>query len=279
MHTELDLPSRCTKPRTAGLTMVIDGGLPTGQFRDVMTSHADLVDLVKFGWGTAVVTAQLDAKIATLQQLGIGFFFGGTLLEKHVAQGRFPEYVRLLRDHECAYVEVSDGTLPMRPGEKASYIRRLAGEFTVLAEVGYKQVDRNDAFTPADWARCALEDLAAGASYVITESREAGNTGIASTDGCCRDEVVDALLGAGIRPGRLLFEAPTKQLQTHFVERLGPDVNLGNIAPADVVGLETLRLGLRADTFGCFEPLAMMASLDSVDSDDRLEVNDRVEVA
>jgi phosphosulfolactate synthase len=264
MHTDLDLPSRTTKPRTRGLTMVIDGGLPLGLFRDAMTSHAEYVDLVKFGWGTAVVSPHLEAKIATLQQLGIGFFFGGTLLEKHVAQGRFPEYVRLLRDHECAYAEVSDGTLPMRPGEKASCIRRLAGEFTVLAEVGYKQVDRNETLTPADWARCAREDLAAGASYVITESREAGNTGIAGADGSCRDEVVDALLGAGIAPESLLFEAPTKTLQAHFVSRLGPDVNLGNIAALDVIGLETLRLGLRADTFGCFEPLAMMGSLTEV---------------
>jgi phosphosulfolactate synthase len=264
MHTDLDLPHRCTKPRANGLTMAIDGGLPLGLFRDVMASNAEYIDLVKFGWGTSVVSPHLDAKIAALQQLGIGFFFGGTLLEKHVAQGRFPEYVRLLRDHECAYVEVSDGTLPMRPGEKASYIRRLAGEFTVLAEVGYKQVDRNAAFTPADWARCAREDLAAGASLVITESRESGTTGIAGKDGCVRDEVVDALLGADIAPDQLLFEAPTKQLQAHFVARLGPDVNLGNIAPMDVIGVETLRLGLRSDTFGCFEPLAMMGSLAGV---------------
>ncbi len=259
MQTTLDLPARAIKPRREGLTMVIDSGLPLGQFRDVMTSHAAYVDLVKFGWGTAVVSPHLDAKIATLQQLGIDFFFGGTLLEKHVAQAKFDDYVRLCRDHECSVVEVSDGTLPMRPGEKASYIQRLAGEFTVLAEVGFKLPARNAELTPADWARAARADLAAGASLVITEARESGTTGIAGADGECRDDVLDAILGAGIRPQQLLFEAPTKSLQAHLVTRLGSDVNLGNVAPADIIGLETLRLGLRADTFGAFEPIAMMA--------------------
>lgn len=258
MHTDLDLPPRAAKPRRNGLTMVIDGGLPLGLFRDAVSSHADLVDLVKFGWGTAVVSTQLDAKIATLQQLGVDYFFGGTLLEKHVAQGRFDEYVRLLRDHECAYVEVSEGTLPMRRGEKASYISRLAGEFTVLAEVGFKQPARNETLTPADWARAARADLDAGATLVITEARESGNTGLADAQGRCRDDVLDAILDSGITPDELLFEAPTKALQAHLVSRLGPDVNLGNISALDVVGLETLRLGLRADTFACFEPLAMM---------------------
>ncbi|HEX7354240.1 MAG TPA: phosphosulfolactate synthase [Mycobacteriales bacterium] len=260
MHTDLELPRRCSKPRTSGLTMVIDAGLPLGLFRDVVASHAELIDLVKFGWGTAVVSPTLDAKIATLQQHGVGFFFGGTLLEKHVAQGRFAEYVRLLRDQECRYVEVSDGTLPMRPGEKASYIGSLADEFTVLAEVGFKQPDRNETLTPADWASAARADLDAGATLVITEAREAGNTGMADASGRCRDDVLDAILGSGIGAEQLLFEAPTKQLQTHLVTRLGPNVNLGNIAPLDVIGVETLRLGLRSDTFAAFEPLAMMQS-------------------
>jgi phosphosulfolactate synthase len=259
VQTSLDLPARASKPRSEGLTMVIDGGLPLSTFRDVMSSHAPYVDLVKFGWGTAVVSPHLDAKIATLQQLGIGFFFGGTLLEKHVAQAKFDDYVRLCRDHECQYVEVSDGTLPMHPGEKSGYISRLADEFFVLAEVGFKMPARNAELSPADWARAAKEDFAAGASLVITEARESGTTGIATADGECRDDVLDAILGAGIRPQQLLFEAPTKALQAHLVQRLGSDVNLGNVAPADIIGLETLRLGLRADTFGAFEPLAMMA--------------------
>jgi phosphosulfolactate synthase len=259
VHTTLDLPARASKPRREGLTMVIDGGLPIGQFRDVVSSHAEYIDLVKFGWGTSVVSPHLDAKIATLQQYGIGFFFGGTLLEKHVAQARFDDYVRLCRDHECAFVEVSDGTLPMHPGEKASYIRRLAGEFTVLAEVGFKMPARNAELTPTDWARAAKEDLAAGATLVITEARESGTTGIADAGGQARDDVLDAILGAGISPSQLLFEAPTKSLQAHLVAKLGSDVNLGNIAATDIIGLETLRLGLRADTFAEFEPIAMMA--------------------
>ncbi|MGH3745358.1 MAG: phosphosulfolactate synthase [Mycobacteriales bacterium] len=260
MRTDLELPRRDAKPRSSGLTMVIDPGLPLGLFRDVVSSHAELIDLVKFGWGTSVVSPTLGAKIETLQQHDIGFFFGGTLLEKHVAQGRFAQYVRLLHEQECTYVEVSDGTLPMRPGEKAAYIRSLAAEFTVLAEVGFKQPDRNETLTPADWASAARADLDAGASLVITEAREAGNTGLADASGKCRDDVLDAILDSGIGAGQLLFEAPTKQLQTHLVTRIGPNVNLGNIAPMDVIGVETLRLGLRSDTFGCFDPAAMLES-------------------
>jgi phosphosulfolactate synthase len=254
VQTALTLPDRAAKPRRAGLTMVIDNGLPLHLFADLMASNAPYIDLVKLGWGTAVVTPRLDAKLDCLRAAGIGFFFGGTLFEKHVLQGAFDAYRWLLREHGCRYVEVSNGTWPLPEAQKARYVAELAAEFTVLSEVGSKTADGDQRLRPRDWARQVRTDLAHGASLVITEARESGTTGIAGADGQARDEILDAILAAGVDPDLLLFEAPTKGLQTHLVRRFGPDVNLGNIAPADVLALETLRLGLRSETLLEFEP-------------------------
>jgi phosphosulfolactate synthase len=250
--TTLDLPARASKPRSRGLTMIIDSGLPLRAFYDVVESWSPYIDLVKFGWGTAVVSPHLPEKLAALRSVGIDYFFGGTLFEKHLSQDRFDEFRRLCARARCRYVEVSNGTLPISNTEKAEYVRALAGDFTVLSEVGFKQTFRDATLRPNDWADFAHQDLDAGASLVITESRESGTTGIARADGTCRTDVLDALFGSGLRPADLLFEAPTKSLQTHLIERVGSDVNLGNIAPADVASLETLRLGLRADTMLLF---------------------------
>lgn len=244
----LDLPARAVRPRATGLTMVIDNGLPVGAFRDAVESAADLIDLVKFGWGTALVTPRFDEKLACLREAGIDWFLGGTLFEKHVAQGRVEEYRRLCHDLGARHVEVSNGTLPIEESRKADYVARFAAEFTVLSEVGAKTAEGNARLRPRDWARQVRTDLAHGARWVITEARESGTTGIAGGDGSARGEVLDALREAGVDPATLVFEAPTKALQAEFVLRFGPDVNLGNIAPADVVALETLRLGLRSDT-------------------------------
>ena len=253
MLTTLDLPARASKPRPTGLTMVIDSGLPLRAFYDVVESWSPYIDLVKFGWATAVISRQLPEKLAALRNVGIDYFFGGTLFEKHLSQNRFEDFRRLCSRARCRYVEVSNGTLPISNAEKAHYVHALTAEFTVLSEVGFKQTFRDATLRPADWAKFAHEDLAAGASLVITESRESGTTGIARGDGTCRGDVLDALFGSGLLPEQLLFEAPTKSLQTHLIGRVGSDVNLGNIAPADVASLETLRLGLRGDTMLLFD--------------------------
>lgn len=248
MDSALTLPARAAKPRSTGVTMVIDNGLPVRAFHDSIDSYGDLIDLVKFGWGTAVVTPKLDQKLALLRAAGIGYFFGGTLFEKHVAQGLFDDYRRLCHEHGCRYVEVSNGTIAIEESRKADYVSRLAEEFTVLAEVGTKSAEGNARLPPRDWARQVRTDLAHGARWVITESRESGTTGIAAGDGDARVDILDALRDAGVDPANLMFEAPTKTLQTYFVKRFGADVNLGNIAPCDVIAVETLRLGLRSDT-------------------------------
>ena len=251
--TGLRLPSRAIKPRRSGLTMVIDGGVGVAHFADLIASAAEYIDFVKFGWGTAVVTSQLDAKIDVLAANEIGFYFGGTLFEKYVLQGRFDDFRKFCDAYSCRHVEVSNGTISMSNSEKASYIRKLVTDFTVVSEVGYKDPGRSEQLPPRIWAEYISEDLEAGASLVTLEARESGRSGICRPDGALRFGLVEDVLASGVGQDLLLFEAPSTALQAYFVTRLGPDVNLGNVPAQGVIGLETLRLGLRADTLAVFE--------------------------
>jgi phosphosulfolactate synthase len=251
--TALHLPRREEKPRGTGLTMVIDGGIPLGYFTDLVSSAAEYIDFVKFGWGTAVVTSNIHAKIDVLRANEIGFYVGGTLFEKYVLQGRFDDFRKFLIEHSCRHVEVSNGTISLSNSEKASYIRKLADDFTVVSEVGFKDPVRSEQLPPSLWVEYIREDLEAGASLVTLEARESGRSGICRPDGALRFGLIEDVLASEISQESLLFEAPTTALQAHFITRLGPDVNLGNIPAQAVIGLETLRLGLRADTLAAFE--------------------------
>jgi len=246
------LPGRATKPRSTGLTMVIDGGIPNQLFADTISSAAEYIDFVKFGWGTAVVTGGLQAKIDVLRAHDIGFYFGGTLFEKYVMQERFDDYKRFCVEHGCGHVEVSNGTITMSNAEKASYIRKLTDDFTVVSEVGFKDPERSEQLPPSKWIEYINEDLAAGATMVTLEARESGSSGICRPDGALRFGLIEDVLAAGVTQDQLLFEAPTTTLQTYFITRIGTDVNLGNVPASGVIGLETLRLGLRADTLTTF---------------------------
>jgi phosphosulfolactate synthase len=246
------LPSRATKPRSTGLTMVIDGGIPLQLFADIMSSTPELIDFVKFGWGTSIVTGGLQQKIDVLREHGIGFYLGGTLFEKYVMQERFDDYKRFSVELGCKHVEVSNGTIMMSNAEKASYIRKLTDDFTVVSEVGFKDPDRSEQLPPSKWVEYINEDLAAGATMVTLEARESGKSGICRPDGALRFGLIEDVLSAGVGQDQLLFEAPTTTLQTYFITRLGTDVNLGNVPASAVIGLETLRLGLRADTLTTF---------------------------
>jgi phosphosulfolactate synthase len=251
--TTLRLPERPEKPRRTGLTMVIDSGIPVSLFADLVSSAAEYIDLVKFGWGTAVVTSRLDAKIDVLNAHQVGFYFGGTLFEKYVLQGRFEDFRKLCRTWSCRHVEVSNGTISLSNSEKASYVRKLADEFTVVSEVGFKDPVRSEQLPPSKWVEYINEDLEAGASMVTLEARESGKSGICRPDGALRFGLIEDVLSSGLNQENLLFEAPTTALQAHFVTRIGPNVNLGNVPAQGVISLETLRLGLRADTLAAFE--------------------------
>ena len=251
--TTLHLPSRAGKPRATGLTMVIDGGISLWHFADIISSASQYIDFVKFGWGTAVVTGNIDAKIDVLREHDIRFYFGGTLFEKYVLQDRLDDFQRFCAGHQCRHVEVSNGTIPLTNTGKASYIRKLADDFTVISEVGFKDPLRSEDLPPDAWIEYIHEDLEAGSSLVTLEARESGRSGICQADGTLRSALIEYMLTSGIDQDRLLFEAPTTALQARFITRLGPDVNLGNIPAQGVLGLETLRLGLRADTLTAFE--------------------------
>jgi phosphosulfolactate synthase len=249
----LDLPWRGVKPRRTGLTSLIDTGLATGQFRDVIESHHALIDIVKFGWCTALFTRDLERKIDVLRSSGVKYYFGGTLFEKAYAQGRVDGFLGWVRRHSAEYVEVSNGVIDMPNEQKCEFIQQFAREFHVLSEVGYKDRDRSEGMDAEQWIRYLKADLAAGAEWAITEARESGASGICRPTGEPRFDVIEDIASAGVDLDRLIFEAPTKALQAYFITRFGARVNLGNVAFQDVVGLETLRLGLRADTFTLFD--------------------------
>jgi phosphosulfolactate synthase len=241
----LILGDRAVKPRASGLTHVLDKGLSAGALESLVETAGAHIDIVKLGWGTAYVSQGVKAKVAICEEAGIRLCPGGTLFEIAVLQGKLREYVRWLEQLGIRHVEISNGATAITPEQKARHISELAGDFFVISEVGSKEPGR--AVVPSDWVTWIRADLEAGASFVIAEGRESGTVGLYGPDGEVRDDLVEAIVGA-VPAGKVIFEAPRKDQQAWFIRRLGSNANLGNIAPDEVVALETLRLGLRADT-------------------------------
>lgn len=247
----LDVPPRTAKPRERGITHVIDRGLSLAAVDGLIETVGDSVDVVKLGWGTALVTANLEAKIARYVAHGVPVVLGGTLTELAIRQGRVQEMVRWLHELGLRHVEVSDGTVAIDGEVKRELIAKLAKEFVVFSEVGNK--DAEFIMAPYVWVEQIERDLDAGAWKVIAEARESGTAGIYRADGEVRTGLIDEIAHA-VDVERLLFEAPRKEQQVWFLQQFGPECNLGNIAPEDVLSLETLRLGLRSDTVESFAP-------------------------
>jgi phosphosulfolactate synthase len=233
--------------------MMIDKGIPTRQFEDLIESHGEHIDFVKFGWGTSVVTKNFQTKLDIVRNAGVDFYLGGTLFEKYVAQDLFLEFRSLCEGYGCSFVEVSNGTIDISNDEKANYVKRLAEDFLVISEVGSKDQATSDIMAPHQWVSFIQADLDAGAVLVTLETREGRKGGICRSNGELRYGLIEEILSSKINHGDLLFEAPSTELQTYFVRRVGPDVNLGNIAVSDVIPLETIRLGLRSETLLDFE--------------------------
>ncbi|MFN2747424.1 MULTISPECIES: phosphosulfolactate synthase [Bacillus] len=253
ISSELKLPERHFKPRTKGITILIDNGVPLNFFKDTVNGAADYIDFVKFGWGTSLITKYLEEKIDCLKQNDVQFFFGGTLFEKFLCQDKIEDYYRYCKTYGCQYVEISNGTIRLSNKEKASFISDFAKEFHVFSEVGSKDSAISNEQESSEWIDYILEDLEAGAEKVITETREGGTSGLCKSDGEMRSQLIEEILRSGIKPDDLIFEAPNKKMQTCFIEKIGPDVNMANIPFQDAIPLETLRLGLRSDTFYLFE--------------------------
>jgi phosphosulfolactate synthase len=241
----LDLPARSSKPREHGLTHVIDRGLSLAEVDGLLEVIGDAVDIVKLGWGTALVTANLAPKLARYEEHGIPVVLGGTLTEVAIRQGRVDGLIAWLRELGLRHVEISDGTIELEPGVKRELIERLSRDFTVFAEVGSKDVDY--IMPPYVWVEQIEADLNAGAWKVIAEARESGTAGIYRADGEPRTGLITEIAHS-IDADRIIFDAPQQAQQVWLLKHFGTECNLGNIAAADVLSLETLRLGLRSDT-------------------------------
>jgi phosphosulfolactate synthase len=241
----LDVPARPGKPRVVGLTHVIDKGLNLREIEGLFDTAGQYVDVVKLGWGTSYVTNNLEKKIALYRSFDTPVVCGGTLFEAVYARGKLDEFKRWLHDFRFSHVEISDGTLEIPREQKLDLIADFARDFTVLSEVGSKDADVN--YAPYLWVEWIKEELEAGAWKVITEGREGGTAGIYRPTGEMRTGLVDEIAHE-IDVDALIFEAPMKSSQAWFVKQFGPNVNLGNIPPEEVIPLETLRLGLRGDT-------------------------------
>ena len=245
------IPARTERPREDGLTMVMDKGLCLRQAQDLIDGAGHLVDLVKLGFGTSFITPNLKEKIALYKNAGIKVYLGGTLFEAFVARGLFKDYRKLLDKFELDTAEVSDGSINLSGKEKCKFISELAKHHTVLSEVGSKE--SGILISPAKWVNMMRSELDAGSWKVIAEARESGTVGIYRPSGHAHTALVNRII-AKIPLTEILWEAPQKSQQVWFIKQMGANVNLGNIAPEEVIPLETLRLGLRGDTFFQYLP-------------------------
>ena len=240
------MPDRCQKPRTNGITMVMDKGLSINEVNNFLEVSGTHVDIVKLGFGTSFVTPNLRAKIEVYKNAGMPLYFGGTLFEAFLIRNQFEDYLAICKDYGIDYMEVSDGSITIPHAEKCGYIEKMTKHGKILSEVGSK--DAAHIMPPYKWIELMKAELEAGSTYVIAEAREAGNVGIYRGSGEVREGLVQEIL-TQIPEGKIIWEAPQKAQQLYFLELIGCNVNLGNIAPNEVIPLEAMRIGLRGDTF------------------------------
>ncbi len=240
------MPDRLSKPRKQGVTMVMDKGLSVQEAENFMSVAYPHVDIIKLGFGTSYVTPSLREKLEVYKKYEVPVYFGGTLFEAFLIRNQFEDYVNVCKEFGITYMEVSDGSITIPHAEKCGYIEKLTKFGTVLSEVGSK--DAAHIIPPYRWIELMRDELNAGSSYVIAEAREAGNVGIYRGTGEVREGLVQEIL-TQIPEEKILWEAPQKAQQLYFLKLIGCNVNLGNIAPNEVIPLEAMRVGLRGDTF------------------------------
>ncbi len=256
MNYNLDfIPERTAKPRQSGLTMMMDKGLSRREVEDMIETSGNYIDVAKLGWATSFVTPTLAQKLDIYRNAGIPAYFGGTLFEAFVIRNQFDEYRKVLEKYKMTYVEVSDGSIDLPHDQKCKFIEILSKQegMTVLSEVGSK--DATKILAPYQWIELMQAELQAGAWKVIGESREAGNVGLFRATGEVREGLVMEIIHS-VPAEKIIWEAPQKAQQVYFIKLVGANVNLGNIAPNEMIPLETIRLGLRGDTFDHFLPKA-----------------------
>jgi phosphosulfolactate synthase len=245
------MPERPVKPRNSGITMVMDKGLSIREAEDFMSVGSEYTDFVKLGFGTSLITPGFEKKINIYKKSGAIPYFGGTLFEAFVVRDMFMEYIDFLDKHEIELVEVSDGSYDIDHNRKLEYISRLAEKCTVISEVGSKKKDV--VYSPDEWVDLMKAELKAGSVKVIAEARESGTIGIYNEDGSINSAII-CTIAEHVKLENVIWEAPLKSQQAWFIKHFGANVNLGNIAPNEIIPLESLRLGLRGDTFFQFLP-------------------------
>jgi phosphosulfolactate synthase len=245
------LPDRPIKPRNSGLTMVMDKGLSIREAEDFMSVGSEYTDYVKLGFGTSLITPGFEKKIKIYKKAGVIPYFGGTLFEAFIIRDMFTGFIEFLDKYEIDLVEVSDGSYDIEPARKLEYIGRLSERGTVISEVGSKK--KNVVYSPDQWVAMMAAELKAGSVKVIAEARESGTSGIYNEDGSINNLIICAIAD-NVKLENVIWEAPMKSQQSWFIKNFGANVNLGNIAPNEIISLETLRLGLRGDTFFQFLP-------------------------
>jgi phosphosulfolactate synthase len=245
------IPDRGKKPRNDGLTMVMDKGLSLREAENFISVGREYVDYVKLGFGTSIITPDADKKIKLYNKAGMTTYLGGTLFEAFIIRGMFSEYVDLLKSLGIKMVEISDGSFEFPHQDKLNYIKTLSKDFTVVSEVGSKKKDV--VYTPDQWVEMMKSELDAGSVKVIAEARETGTIGIYNDDGSLNLDLINSI-SKNVGFHNVLWEAPQKSQQAWFIKNFGANVNLGNIAPTEIISLEALRLGLRSDTFFSFLP-------------------------
>ncbi len=243
------IPERTAQPRENGVTMIMDKGLSIREVHDFMSVGGPHSDIIKLGFGTSFVTPNLREKIEAYQSYNVPIYFGGTLFEAFLIRNQFDDFIAICKDYGLTHVEVSDGSITIPHAEKCGYIEKLTKHFIVLSEVGSK--DAEHIIPPYKWIELMRAELEAGSTYVIAEAREAGNVGIYRGSGEVREGLVQEIL-TQIPEEKILWEAPQKAQQLYFLELIGCNVNLGNIAPNEVIPLEAMRIGLRGDTFNLY---------------------------
>ena len=252
MNTKLPfIPERTVKERNSGLTMMMDKGLSLAEAESFVESSGEFSDMVKFGFGTAVFAKKNKEKIKLYRSAGLHPYFGGTLFEAFIVRNMFDEFRKFISDSGLEMVEVSDGSMKIEHEEKLKYVNELSKDFRVLSEVGSKV--KGVELEPDEWVRNMKTELENGAWKVIAEARESGTIGIYNQDGSANIEIIDDII-EHVAVENVIWEAPNKAQQVWFINLIGANVNLGNIAPAEVVALEALRLGLRGDTFFNYLP-------------------------
>jgi phosphosulfolactate synthase len=249
-----DLPERTARPRKHGVTMVMDKGISLRQAQDFLETSADYVDFVKLGFGTSVITKNVKEKVKLYQSAGIKVYVGGTLFEAFVIRNKFDDYVRYIEGLGLDAAEVSDGSIDLNHDKKCEYISTLAKNYTVLSEVGSKE--EGVIIHPARWIKMMQAELEAGSDKVIAEARESGTVGIFHKNGSAHTLLIHRIVNK-VKIENIIWETPQKSQQVYFLKLFGANVNVGNIGVDDVIPLETLRLGLRGDTFFTFLPEEM----------------------